>query len=129
MIQDMARKSYSEEFRRQAVDLYESTPGATLRGIAGDLGIVRGTLSEWVRAHGTGRKTAADGSTVPSEIGASRTAVSREVDGDGVPLTPEQRIARLEAENARLRAETTKLTTEREILRQAAKYFAGETNW
>jgi transposase-like protein len=39
----MARKSYSEEFRRQAVDLYECTPGATLRGIAADLGIVRGT--------------------------------------------------------------------------------------
>jgi transposase len=125
----MARKSYSEEFRRQAVDLYESTPGATLRGIAADLGIVRGTLSEWVRAHGTGRKTAADGSTVPSEVGASRSAVPREVDRDGVPLTPEQQIARLEAENARLRAETTKLTTEREILRQAAKYFAGETHW
>ena len=30
----MARKNYSEEFRRQAVDLYESTPGATVRGIA-----------------------------------------------------------------------------------------------
>jgi len=29
----MARKNYSEEFRQQAVDLYESTPGATLRGI------------------------------------------------------------------------------------------------
>ena len=129
MIQDMARKSYSEEFRRQAVDLYESTPGATLRGIAEDLGIVRGTLSEWVRAHGTGRKTAADGSTVASEIGPPRTTSGREVDRDGVPLTPEQRIARLEAENAALRAETTKLTTEREILRQAAKYFAGETNW
>ena len=40
----MARKNYSEEFRRQAVDLYESTPGATVRGIAEDLGIVRGTL-------------------------------------------------------------------------------------
>ena len=26
----MARKNYSEEFRRQAVDLYESTPGATV---------------------------------------------------------------------------------------------------
>jgi transposase len=125
----MARKSYSEEFRRQAVDLYESTPGATLRGIAADLGIVRGTLSEWVRAYGTGRKTAADGSTVPSEIGAARTTAAGEVDRDGAPLTPEQRIARLEAENAALRAETTKLTTEREILRQAAKYFAGETNW
>jgi len=33
----MARKNYSEEFRRQAVDLYESTPGATVRGIAEDV--------------------------------------------------------------------------------------------
>ena len=32
----MARKSYSEEFRHQAVDLYETTPGATLRGIVRD---------------------------------------------------------------------------------------------
>jgi transposase len=128
----MARKSYSDEFRRQAVDLYESTPGATLRGIAADLGIVRGTLSQWVREHGTGRKTAADGSTVPSEVGAARPRAAEVGGRDGTPLTsltPEQRIARLEAENVRLRAETTKLTTEREILRQAAKYFAGETNW
>ena len=43
----MANKSYSEEFRRQAVDLYQSTPGATLRGIAADLGVVRGALSSW----------------------------------------------------------------------------------
>lgn len=43
--------------------------------------------------------------------------------------TPEQKIDRLEAENAALRAETTKLTTEREILQRAAKYFAGETRW
>lgn len=40
----MARKNYSDEFRRQAVELYESTPGATVRGIAEDLGIERGTL-------------------------------------------------------------------------------------
>ena len=33
MIRIMARKSYSDEFRRQAVDLYESTPDATLRGL------------------------------------------------------------------------------------------------
>src|SRR5215207_2469895 len=44
----MARKTYSEEFRRQAVELYRSTPGATLRGIATDLGITRGTLATWV---------------------------------------------------------------------------------
>ncbi|MCT1910813.1 transposase, partial [Brachybacterium paraconglomeratum] len=57
----MARKNYSEEFRQQAVDLYESTPGATLRGIAEDLGIVRGTLRQWLETHGSGKKTAADG--------------------------------------------------------------------
>ncbi len=50
----MSRKNYSEEFRRQAVDLYESTPGATVRGIAADLGIVRGTLRQWLDAYGTG---------------------------------------------------------------------------
>ena len=49
MIRTMARKNYSDEFRRQAVDLYESTPGATLRGIADDLGISRGTLADWVK--------------------------------------------------------------------------------
>src|SRR3954467_11841185 len=46
----MARKNYTEEFRRQAVDLYRSTPGATLRGIAADLGISRHTLQVWVHA-------------------------------------------------------------------------------
>ena len=44
----MARKNYTDEFRRRAVDLYESTPGATLKGIAVDLGISRGALKEWV---------------------------------------------------------------------------------
>ena len=39
------------------------------------------------------------------------------------------RVIRLEAENARLTVEARKLATERDILRQAAKYFAGETNW
>jgi transposase len=39
------------------------------------------------------------------------------------------RVAALEAENAELVAEQTKLSTERDILRQAAKYFAGETRW
>src|SRR5512139_3548282 len=58
MILSMARKNYTDVFRRQAVDLYESTPGATLRGIADDLGISRGTLSVWVKTFGTGSTTA-----------------------------------------------------------------------
>ncbi|WCC79417.1 hypothetical protein O6R08_07785 [Cutibacterium equinum] len=39
------------------------------------------------------------------------------------------RRARLEAENARLRADKAKVETECDIPRKAAKYFVGETNW
>ena len=41
MIPLMARKHYTDEFRRQVVDLYESTEGATFKGIADDRGIAR----------------------------------------------------------------------------------------
>ena len=121
----MARKNYSDEFRRQAVDLYESTPGATVRGIAEDLGVERGTLRHWLDQFGTGKKTAADGTTTRSPLKPQQSCTRP----PGIEEPPEQRIQRLEAENAALRAETAKLTTEREILRSAAKYFAGETNW
>jgi len=47
----------------------------------------------------------------------------------GVVVAGGQDLARLEAENATLHAEARKLTEERDILRQAAKYFAGETSW
>lgn len=122
----MARKNYSDEFRRQAVDLYESTPGATVRGIADDLGVERGTLRHWLDQFGTGKKTAADGSMTRSPLKAQPSAPSVSAPRDE---TPEQRIVRLETRVSELEAETTKLTTEREILRSAAKYFAGETNW
>lgn len=115
----MARKHYTDEFRRQAVDLYESTPGATLRGIAGDLGIARGTLADWVAALGTGTTTASTGSATGSTSPPSGPR----------PESQTARIARLEAHVRELEADNTKLSTEREILRSAAKYFAGETNW
>ncbi|OLO46928.1 hypothetical protein BKH30_07065 [Actinomyces oris] len=89
--------------RRQAVDLYETTPGATVRGIAQDLGIERGTLRQWLTWYGTGRKTGADGRPAPSPL--------RPQPSDGSPTsrrtqetTPEV-IARLEADNAELRAQ------------------------
>ncbi len=61
-------------------------------------------MSKWVLAYGTGGKTAADGSTVPSEIGGSRTIKASEGEHDGAALTQEQKLARLETENSRLRA-------------------------
>jgi transposase len=120
----MARKNYSDEFRRQAVDLYESTPGATLKGIAEDLGIVRGTLRHWVDLCGTGKRTTADGTTIATPKTSTPTAAD-----PARPENPEQKIARLQARVSELEAETTKLATERSILQQAAKYFAGETRW
>jgi transposase-like protein len=48
--------------------LYESTPGATVRGIADDLGIERGTLRGWLETLGTGKKTAADGTLTRSTL-------------------------------------------------------------
>ena len=120
----MVRKHYTDEFRRQAVDLYESTPGATVRGIADDLGIERGTLRGWLETLGTGKKTAADGTLTRSPL-KSVTPPPGPVPGE----TPEQELARLRARVQQLEAETSKLVTECEILRRAAKYFAGETGW
>jgi transposase len=37
--------------------------------------------------------------------------------------------AQLRAQVAAVETENAELETERDILRQAAKYFAGETNW
>ena len=126
----MARKNYTDEFRRQAVDLYRSTPGATLRGIAADLGISRHTLNDWVRA-----QTATAGTAAATAGGASHPG---RTGGPGRRrgLSPEDelaalraRVAALQTQNDELVAEQAKLVTEREILRRAAKYFARETNW
>ena len=48
----MARKNYSEEFRRDAVELYRVTEGATVAQIAADLGVAHGPLSAWLKAAG-----------------------------------------------------------------------------
>jgi transposase len=109
----MPKKNYNEEFRRNAVALYRDTDGATIAGIAADLGISHGSLTAWLKNAG-----------IPIRRPAT-TTVAR----PGLEETPEQEAARLRAEVANLRAEKTKLETERDILRSAAKYFAGETNW
>lgn len=98
-------KNYPPQFKADAVALYQSRPGATIRQVAADLGINPETLRNWVRA-----------------AGASRPR-GRRAEALAEPPTP------LEAENAALRKKVRELEEEREILRKAAKYFAGETRW
>ena len=112
--QTVARKTYSEEFRRDAVELYRTTPGATVVGIASDLGIMDSTLSAWLKAAGVPLHPRAGGRTGSPPTGAE---------------TPDQELTRLRARVAELDAAERKLNTERDILRAAAKYFAGETRW
>jgi transposase len=112
--QTVARRTYSEEFRRDAVELYRSTLGATVVGIAGDLGIMDTTLSAWLKAAG-----------VPLHSRTSGGRTDPPPDGE----TPDQELARLRARVAELEAAERKLNSERDILRAAAKYFAGETRW
>jgi transposase len=115
----MARKNYTEEFRRQAVDLYRSTPGATLRGIAADLGISRQTLQAWMHAlHPDPSNPLSEPSSGPAATRGHRAGQAESA-----------QLAALWARVAALETENVKLETERDILRQAAKYFAGETNW
>ncbi|MEU9858917.1 IS3 family transposase [Streptomyces sp. NPDC047974] len=95
----MVMKRYPPEFKADAVALYESPPGATIRSVAADLGVNPETLRNWVRA-----------------AGASRPR-GRRAEAPAEPPTP------LEAENAALRRKVRELEEEREILRKAAKYF------
>ena len=109
----MVMKAYSAEFKADAVALYLSDPSHTFDGIGQDLGVSRETLRNWVRAE---RKRTGASATVDQP---RKPAQSSEVSSESV----------LEEENRKLKAQIRKLETEREILRRAAKYFAGETNW
>lgn len=100
------RKNYTDEFPRRAVNLYESTLDATLKGVVADLGVSRGASKEWVDRLDSGTTT----------LGAAAAPM-----GSGRPESQVARIARLEAEDAALKAEQRKLAEERAIIRQAAK--------
>jgi transposase len=88
------------------------------------LGISRHTLQVWVHA-------------LDPELDSGPTSPSSEL-SSGPAARQGQRAGRagsaaglagLRARVAALETENVKLETEPDILRQAAKYFAGETNW
>jgi transposase len=105
----MVNKHYPQQFKADAVALYRSRPGATIALIADDLGVNRETLRSWVRAddqrRGSGPRPARSASTAGEALGS------------------------VEEENAELRRRIRELEEERDILRKAARYFAGETRW
>jgi transposase len=105
-------KVYSEEFKADAVALYLSDPGQTYASVAKDLGVNRETLRLWVRQARAGQS----GGQTPDR---RREADAASIASDAV----------LEEENRQLRKKVRELEAERDILRRAAKYFAGETNW
>ncbi|WP_322982956.1 transposase [Streptomyces sp. S584] len=100
----MAMKDYSDEFKADAVALFESTPGATYKSIATDLGINRNTLRNWV-LRGRERRSAG-----PDAVRDTRPATR-------APQTtpssePDERIRQLDARVAELEASERKLATE-----------------
>jgi transposase len=109
----MAMKNYSADFKADAVALYHSRPDATIRSVAEDLGVNPETLRNWIRL--------ADGRRSGPAVVRAEPAAS--TPGSGSVETP------VEAENAALRRRVRELEEERDILRKAARYFAGETRW
>ncbi|GAA4738156.1 transposase [Phytohabitans rumicis] len=103
----MVMKHYPPEFKADAVALYRSRPDATIKSVADDLGVNPETLRNWIRL--------ADGRR-------SGPAVIR-------PEAAPAPAGSVEAENAQLRRRVRELEEERDILRKAARYFAGETRW
>ncbi|GAA2923040.1 transposase [Streptomyces enissocaesilis] len=95
------------EFKADAVALYRSRPGATIRSVARDLGVNTETLRHWIRA-ADGRRPGAH----------SSPAAAAPAGGDAV-----------QAELAAARKRIRELEEEHDILRRAARYSATETRW
>jgi transposase len=93
-----SRLPYSPEFRRQAVELVRSS-GQSIPQIADELGVSPQSLRTWVKQVELDRGERRDG------------------------LTSDER-----EELRRLRRENRRLQQEREILKAAAAFFAGETD-
>ena len=102
----MGMKHYPPQFKADAVALYHSRPDESAAQAARDPGIYPATLLAWIKAADEPRDRARRAVDAETPAGAS-----------------------VEAENRALRRRVTELEEEREILRRAAKYFAGETKW
>jgi len=92
------RRKYSEEFKRGAVEQLNQ-PGVTCAQVARELGIASNMLSRW-----------------RNEIESAGTCA---FNGTGIPR---------DKELAFLKRELSRVKKERDFLREAATYFARESN-
>ena len=108
----VSRRSYTAEFKSDAVQLLLTTD-RSIPQVAKDLGVSHWSLREWYR-RAQMEKT--------SKTGPTPRRPSRPVEESA-----EQRLVRLERENAALRKENESLKMDREILKKAAAFFAKES--
>lgn len=104
---------YTEEFKQDAVRLLERS-GRSYTQVSGDLGVSYWTLRNWYKDLRMGKR---------SKKATSGKAAAAPVSGE----TLEEKVGRLERENALLRKENDSLQMDRAILKKAAAFFAKES--
>ena len=106
-----ARPTYTEEFKNGAVNLLKESD-RTFKDVADSLGVSIWSLREWYSRGEMAKKPKKGRPRKPPQLPTEETA--------------EQKLTRLERENATLRKENDSLRMDREILKKAAAFFAKE---
>ena len=97
------RRSFAEEYKRQAVELVASS-GRSVGSVATELGLAETVLRKWTQKFGAGQPSA---------------ALRRPITQAALPTADQaSEISKLKRENERLR-------TERDILKKSIAIFAG----
>jgi transposase len=102
-MQKAKRRSFTEDYKRQAVELVR-TSGRSIGSVAGEIGLAETVLRKWLSKFGI----------------AGQPAAARRITTQAALPTADQaaEIARLQRENDRLRME-------RDILKKSIAIFAG----
>ncbi len=99
-----ANKSYTDEFKQEAINLALSSPSVT--AVAKSLGIPEGTLHTWVN-----RAKLVANASGKTNITSGKSKIE---------------LNKVLNENKELRKKVARLEKEKEILKKAATYFAKE---
>ena len=108
-------RSYPPEFRAEAVALMRRRD-CTYPEISQELGVNQHTLRTWYMADVMARKKGKRSKHTTAPEG-----------GDPAGETPQDKVERLERENAKLRKQVERLEEDRAILKKAAAFFAKES--